>query len=100
MVKKTMTHEEHVELSEILSSVTTKLCKALVVTGNKLGKTSKAYRRIRAALDKYDEARCELDRLYHSVTNETQFKMKGNVYYGGKTIRTERNKRTHEPSNT
>ena len=81
--KKEMTHEEHVELAQLLSSVNSTLQKAQCVVGNKLGVTTTAYKKLCKASRVYDEARSALDDAYHLVTSTDQFHKEGHVYYGG-----------------
>lgn len=82
--RKVMTHEEHLELAQLLSSINTTLQKAQVITGNKLGVSSAAYKKLWKTSRVYDEARSALDDAYHAVTNDTQFAEHGHVYYGGR----------------
>jgi len=83
--KKVMTHQEHVELSRVLSCVVPALTTAITVSGNKLGVTNKAYKALNKVLKEYDYARSCLDNDYHAVTNNEQFAEQGHVYYGGRT---------------
>ena len=82
--KKEMTHEEHVELAKLLSSINTTLQQAQVITGNKLGVSSAAYKKLWKTSRVYDEARSALDDAYHAVTTNEQFAKEGHVYYGGR----------------
>ena len=82
--KKEMTHEEHVELAQLLADINLTLQKAQSITGYKLGVTSTAYKKLWKAARVYDEARSALDDAYHSVTSNEQFAKQGHVYYGGR----------------
>jgi len=82
--KKEMTHEEHVELAQLLSSMSLTLQKAQAITGNKLGVSSSAYKKLWKTSRVYDEARSALDDAYHAVTTDEQFAKQGHVYYGGR----------------
>lgn len=82
--KKIMTHEEHLELAAILSGVHMALQKAITITGNKLGSTSTAHKKIVKTSRLYDEAKSALDSAYHAVTSNEQFAREGHVYYGGR----------------
>jgi hypothetical protein len=82
--KKEMTHEEHVELAQLLGNISLTLQKAQVIAGNKLGVTSTAYKKLWKTSRLYDEARSELDDAYHAVTTDEQFAKAGHVYYGGR----------------
>ena len=81
--KKEMTHEEHVELARLLSSVNSTLQNAQSMVGNKLGFSTTAYKKLYKASRVYDEARSALDDAYHLVTSTDQFHKEGHVYYGG-----------------
>ena len=81
--KKEMTHEEHVELARLLSSVNSTLQNAQSIVGNKLGVSTTAYKKLCKASRVYDEARSALDDAYHLVTSTDQFHKEGHVYYGG-----------------
>jgi len=81
--KKEMTHEEHVELARLLSSVNSTLQKAQSIVGNNLGFSTTAYKKLCRASRVYDEARSALDDAYHQVTSTDQFHKEGHVYYGG-----------------
>ncbi len=79
--RKIMTHEEHVELAEMLSDILPKLHHAVTTVGCKLGVTSEAYKYLCKTIKRYDDARCALDNEYHKVTSSTQFTDRGHVYY-------------------
>lgn len=79
--RKIMTHEEHVELAETLSSILPRLHHAANTVGHKLGVTSEAYKYLCRTIKTYDNARCALDSEYHKVTSSIQFVDRGHVYY-------------------
>ena len=81
--KKVMTHEEHLELSRVLSSVVPAIQEAQSIVGNKLGFSTRAYKKLHRTLVEYNSARSELDDAYHAVTSNEQFTKEGHVYYGG-----------------
>jgi hypothetical protein len=82
--KKEMTHEEHVELAQLLADINLTLQKAQSITGTKLGVTSPAYKKLWKTSRVYDAARSALDDAYHEVTSNEQFAKEGHVYYGGR----------------
>jgi hypothetical protein len=84
--RKVMTHEEHVELSKILSCVVPALQRAVTISGNKLGVTNKGFKALCKVMKEYDMARSYLDSDYHAVTSNEQFAKEGHVYYGGRAL--------------
>jgi hypothetical protein len=82
--KKVMTHEEHLELSRVLSNVVRALEQAQSTVGNRLGFSTRAYKKLHRTLVEYNAARSELDNAYHAVTTDAEFYKEGHVYYGGR----------------
>jgi hypothetical protein len=82
--KKEMTHDEHLILGKALSEAKRILQEAHIALMNNIGKSNVATKNVMSARKRLDEACCELDELYHSVTTDEQFEKHGHVYYGGK----------------
>lgn len=81
-MKKNMTHEEHLALAKLLINVSKALMLAHITAANKLGKTARATELLKRAVNAYNDAKCELDTLYHAATSNEQFMEHGHIYYG------------------
>jgi hypothetical protein len=78
--------EQHLALGKDISKVVETLMSVNVFVSNNYGKTSRAIKRLDAALKALDSVRSELDSDYHRQITDKQFKEYGHVYYKASDI--------------
>jgi len=82
--KKQLTHAEHLILGKALSDAKRILQNSHIALSNNVGTNAAPTKNVLKARLSLEKACCELDALYHIVTNDAQFAQHGHVYYGGK----------------
>ena len=81
---KHLTHEQHLELAPAVKKLSAIQSMLLPKIMEHHGKSSKAGKHVIRLYKNINALKCELDNLYHEVTNDAQFKEQGHAYYGGK----------------
>jgi hypothetical protein len=79
--RKLMGLQDHLTLADSVRPMYYELQRIYVFVANNMGKTKKAARKARQALNALDSVRCELDSEYHRIITDSTFHKYGHIYY-------------------
>jgi hypothetical protein len=79
-----LTHEQHLELAPSIRELKRVRAVLMDTIPPHYSAKSKVCCLTSSLWNLIDDLSCELDKLYHDVTDPEQFKAQGHAYYGGK----------------